>query len=298
MKRELSLFLLLCFFFKGAYATDEIYEIGAPSSVRFVYLPFSGSSFHEPFRLEIKSKTLALIDQSNNAKRLKLVVRPSNFNIFSASKGQQKIPIEIVANHANPLRKVNSEYHQNLRLQTNHKLSIDYILSAPPSIWLAPGIYELELDLELIDEKNRIVATKELVVEVLVEPRLQMSIVGSLTNHYQKGVSVSVMDFGVLQTGESQQIFLQIRGNVPARIHLSSENSGKMRQQENSNFTVDYTVNLDGQEHSLLTPVSIARDIERSLHGTKFPMRVVIGDVAGKFSGVYRDIIYVDISPQ
>jgi len=106
------------------------------------------------------------------------------------------------------------------------------------------------------------------------------------------------MDFGVLQTGESQQIFLQIRGNVPARIHLSSENSGKMRQQENSNFTVDYTVNLDGQEHSLLTPVSIARDIERSLHGTKFPMRVVIGDVAGKFSGVYRDIIYVDISPQ
>jgi len=93
-------------------------------------------------------------------------------------------------------------------------------------------------------------------------------------------------------------VFLQVQGNTDAEIILSSENNGHLTHRSEQNAKINYSIEFDGKQSQLKTPLQVARPVAKTLRGSSYPLKVTIGDVEGSYSGQYRDIITIDVNPQ
>lgn len=93
-------------------------------------------------------------------------------------------------------------------------------------------------------------------------------------------------------------MFIQVRGNAPANIKVSSENDGRMKHEEREDTYVDYSVVVDGESSTLESPLELQRIVASDLEGSAYPMTVTIGNVDSSYAGAYQDLITIDVSPQ
>lgn len=129
-------------------------------------------------------------------------------------------------------------------------------------------------------------------------PRAQLNLAGA-AGAFGTGSSVEVVDFGEAVTGAKRSIYVQVRANAPSTLSIRSEHGGVMhRVEEAENATVmTYAVELDGQVVDLSGQWSREINPPRTLAGIALPMIFVLGDVSGKMSGRYEDLITINVSP-
>ncbi|MET4697490.1 hypothetical protein ABIE65_000501 [Constrictibacter sp. MBR-5] len=178
--------------------------------------------------------------------------------------------------------------------------SVDFQVEVNEGQMMTPGVYLDNLRLVLLDaETDQVlqeVTGERIAAEVL--PRVQSNLAGT-AGAFSPGATFSYMDFGILETGESQSAFLQVRANTAVRIRVSSENGGVLKHVEQPGLpSVAYTARLDGVPADMSAPIEIMRRPPVRSTGTNYEIRVTIGDVRNKFAGRYRDTVTVEIDPQ
>ena len=321
MKKLASLLALHLFAFtiSSALADDDDddalsgIELQVAPSLQIDYKPFSGLPSSESLQLELRLEDqdddddddddddLDDDDFQNSVQSLIIRFRPADQGAFNAVGEQLQLPVIMTSTTNQPLESINNEYrHQiNIDLSSSEPETFDYSLSILESLYADKGSYFLYLDVELLDPVTEeiIGVTQSVEVEVVVNAKLQTNIAGT-QGSYEDGTNFAVIDFETLETGEMKRVFIQVRGNTPAELTVSSENDGRMQNTKRSDLYVDYSVEVDGVYSTLEQPLKLARTVARDLQGSAYPMEVTIGDVESSFSGNYQDIIHVDVNPQ
>ncbi len=285
-------------------------EIRIPDNTATIeYKPFSGIPANETLKLEFAvvpdfgEQSSGPLKADQERRLVSVRIRPSVLGPFAAiGEGNKKLPITVnPKSNSGRFNYFNDEYRHDFHIKpfSGESQMIEYRLSIPPSIFATAGLYELPLYIGVVDVKTGAPLSDllELQVSVIVEPRLQVNIAGAQSIS-QSGAHMSTIDFGELQTGESRRVFIQVRGNAPAVINISSENEGKLQAPDDADMKINYSVLVDNEASELATPLSINRSVAQSLRGSSYPMTVKVGEVEGAFSGAYQDIITVEVRPQ
>lgn len=300
-------FLSIVAFLLPNLTHGQVTGITVITNAQILYEPFSGQPASEFFQVRIdisseQNSEIGVTSTSNND-RTRLRIRPTANSSFNAQNDDRTaLPIVLENNNdGGRLNFVNREYRYdfNLNQQTNSVIDLDFIASVAPSIFATPGVYVLALDIDLIDaiSGEELVSGQLLELEILVEAKLQTNIAGTRSAAVD-GVKLSMIDFGILETGESERVFIQIRGNARASITVSSENNGRLLLEQTSNNYIGYSVSVDGEMSTLETPLNLRRGVAQDLRGSSYPMDITIGDVKGAFAGLYKDLITVEVTPQ
>lgn len=296
--------LLAVFYSIQAQAVDSPYQINLLAAPVINYDPFSGQIESERYRIRLELSDSASADrraalEQNRGRRLKLRIKAADNGDFEVQNGIRSLPIDISpAGNRRGFGRTDQEFFKEFTIRNNLRPeNIGFIVAVPASIYADPGEYLLDIDVELIDVVSNAVLTNiEAQIKVLVEISLQSNIAGGSVNRNANS-RFTIVDFGVLETGETQQLSLQVRGNTSADISLRSENQGRLKHVDEEDLFVDYSVNVDGEASDLERPLRLIRAVDKTIRGSAYPMEIKVGDVEGSFSGSYRDIITVEVRP-
>lgn len=129
-------------------------------------------------------------------------------------------------------------------------------------------------------------------------PRAQLNISGA-SGSFGDGASMSVIDFGIAETGKTRRVFVQIRANTLAQLTIDSENNGQLIHKENPEkaLPIPYSARLDASEINLETMYIQDFDIPRTYSGQSLPFELTLGDISGAMAGDYEDTLTIEFSP-
>ncbi len=270
------------------------------------YQPFSGRSAEQLLQVEFivipeVTEQEAESTQTPEPRRVSLRIRPSEIGPFVASGESGQLPISV-----RPVQKngkfdfFDNEYRHDFTVTpfSNKIETVRYQVYVNSGVFAVAGRYTLPLYVGIVDVVTQAPLTDltAVNVEVLVKPKLQVNIAGTRTAKGPGG-KIPKIDFGELESGETQRVFIQLRGNAPATIRVSSENGGIMKGSE-TDTSVNYSVVVDKVRSELDMPLNLNRPVSKSLKGVSYPMQVIVGDVNGAFAGTYEDMITVEVRPQ
>jgi len=299
--RKMSILILSCVCLIIHSANAQSIGFTVDANPQLSYQPFSGLAASEVLQVELNLPD-SFDELGGGQKNLRFRIRPALGGAFVATNNaQRKLPISLQANNSGRrLRDFNNEYYSDFSIdeRSEKNMFLEFLVVIAPSIYAPPGLYNLKLELDLLETPSNIQLTSPQIIEldVLVGARLQTNIAG--TRSSASGVKLSTIDFDTLETGESRQVFIQIRGNAPANITISSENRGRLRMEKTDNSFIPYSVEVDGENSTLEAPLNLQRPVAQNLRGSAYPMTVKIGDVNGAFAGQYQDVLTVEVRPQ
>lgn len=276
-------------------------ELSASNEIQLLYEPFSGLPASETFTLEIRNRSSREPEPEELDKQYELRISPSSgfdFRLSAASEGE--VPLSLMAVDSFAFEQRNGAYIHSIgySVLSDKNTQLGYTVIIPAHVWASPGSYAVSLDIVLVNalDDSDVLASTTVDVLATVNPKLQANLAGQVSS-FEEGVDVAIVDFGALETGESKRLFIQVRGNSPALISLSSENQGAMVHNVNPKWRVDYSVTVDGQSSDLSSPLELERPIKRNFRGSAYPMDITVGDVTGRFAGKYQDVITIDVNP-
>lgn len=299
----LSLFGFLSFS-SYSLATESIYDIELISATTLNYDPFSGQEERETFKFRVLVNEAALEDldnarEVNRGRQLRLRFRSIDNRNIVFQNGSQNLPLEVTpSGNSRGFRSSAREFYQNFTLRNSLRpVEFEFEFGIPASLYADPGEFLLPFDVDLVDvASNMVLNSLELEVRALVELSLQFNIAGGSVN--RNTISrFTLVDFGELETSESQRLSLQIRGNSSADIRLTSENNGTLQHVDEEDLSIDYSVTVDGAPSTLARPFNLIRAVDPVISGSAYPIQITVGEVEGAFAGAYRDIITVEVRP-
>ncbi len=132
----------------------------------------------------------------------------------------------------------------------------------------------------------------------IVEKRAQVNIAGASGSF--GAWSVDELDFNTLTNGETRSAKVQVRATTGVTITVASQNLSKLKHKILlSDPGVLYGLKLNNVLLSL-TGGSAVLNVPPpvSLDGASYPMLVTIGDVSGRPSGAYKDLLTITVTPQ
>lgn len=156
------------------------------------------------------------------------------------------------------------------------------------------GLYAQRLMLQAEQQaRGAILATKSLSLGVNVLP----SAVLGLSGQFTRVGGLATVDLGELAQGPSA-VPLQIRVSSTRayRLQLSSRNAGQLVLGE-TEWRVPYSVRL-GETPLALTSVASFESTSAPTTTQSMPLQFVIGDVAGRRAGTYKDVLTISIAPK
>jgi len=130
----------------------------------------------------------------------------------------------------------------------------------------------------------------------VVEERAQVNIAGASGSW--GAWSVDELDFNTLNTGEIRSARVQVRATSGVTIQVVSQNKGKLKHKTLA-AEVPYALKLNNVTMTLdQGPAETDVSPPVSLDGTSYPMVVTIGDVSGRPSGTYKDLLTITVTPE
>lgn len=169
---------------------------------------------------------------------------------------------------------------------------------------LGPGTYTGDLTLSLYgfdDQSEYLLDQQTVSVVVEVPTQAGISVAGSSGGSFRQGRRYHVMDFGDLETGESQDAYIWIWSNVNFSIAFASSNRGVMQHEEyeqgGREYQVDYVARFNGSQLGLDSPLALLDGAgPTEPNGRAYQFTVQIGDVQNKIAGPYSDTVEVSIT--
>ncbi len=172
----------------------------------------------------------------------------------------------------------------------------------PQSAYLPSGIYFESLTATLysgsVDGSYHFEASQSLLLAYSVGRRVDLSLVDTGAPFNLNGTSQD-LSFGTLSSGQSRALDLVLQYNAGFRLLFSSENNGALKHLSRSNL-IPYTLQVGGLPLGLAgsaaaPTVGPSGSGTSPSGGTRFPVRVTIGSIAGAVGGPYSDTITVTV---
>ncbi len=169
---------------------------------------------------------------------------------------------------------------------------------APPSGTLRPGGFYLDQVTAKVFKRNNnsIHDTRNFTCSMYIPKEVQISLVATGGSFNPNDTSEN-LDFGELQTGESQGFDLISVSNAGYSISFSSQNNGKLKRSGGTQ-TIDYNLKVNGITKNLssssTSPVVVATGSGvTTTSGDPKNILVTIGNVSNKVAGTYNDYITI-----
>lgn len=142
-----------------------------------------------------------------------------------------------------------------------------------------PGRYVLPFNVEV---NGVAAASAELVIDVL--PRVLA---------FGKSRTVTTLDFGELETGETKQSVVLVKTNAQLRVYAVSDNGGELKHETLPDAPgVPYTAYIDGQLLDLSSGAMQELEARPGLGDPQVSKLLVqIGDVNVRWAGTYSDVL-------
>lgn len=164
---------------------------------------------------------------------------------------------------------------------------------------VGPGRHDTTFEVLLREaEGGAILDRRDATAMIDVAAKTAISVVGlqprPLRRFPDSPVRNLAMDFGELETGESQTAYVQVRSNGRYALTLDSENGGALAHNSLAS-TISYEGTLDGAAMDL-SGIGRALGAPTDLRGRQHALRILIGDVAQKPAGDYADVVTVTVT--
>lgn len=276
-----------------ARACDAIL-VPVASTMRLDYDPFAFANTTGMWTFDVESREaqacdadLALVDPAHVAQSViaigttgvAVTVEPGNGDIAlapTATPGVWRMRLD-------PGRR--------MRLTLAARITQDAIAPAGESI--------ADLAIELREPGSVATSAAALPVSIVLAtiPRAQMNIVGAAAT-FGEGARITQVDFGILETGASRRVFLQVRANGQARLSIASAHAGRLRRDEGSaeEEGIGYSAQFDGAIVDLTRPWAAVIAPPHSIAGASLPLDLVLGTVGPRLAGRYADVLTIELS--
>lgn len=183
-------------------------------------------------------------------------------------------------------------------LEAGQNKDISFDLSVSTDAVVPAGHYVQSLFLAFMQPGDKVATMRtpfQLALNAL--PRAQMNLSGA-SGSFGTGPTVSIVDFGLAETGKVQGLFIQTRTNAPSRLTFRSANHGRMVLDGDASraHSLPYSITFDGAPLDLETmairPISPAINYS----GTPYPLILQLGDVTARRAGHYTDELTIEIT--
>lgn len=154
------------------------------------------------------------------------------------------------------------------------------------------------LRLHDLDDADQVIAEQDARLAANIVAIAQINIAGSASS-FGSTYGIDTVDFGNLEAGKQQSVFVQLRGNSPMRMTVQSANAGLLRNEVIGNAPgIPYSVNLLGQSFVASTPRTFNGLLSTGIYGTNMPMTLTIVELGDVPAGRYSDVLTLSIEPE
>ncbi len=163
---------------------------------------------------------------------------------------------------------------------------------SPPDI-LAAGPYSQDAQITIEDVSGAVLAEKPIALGLDV----QASAVMGLKGRVGRVAGVATIELGELTAGPRDLgATLYVLSSGGYTVSVSSANNGRLRQ-GNSDWHVDYRLFLGDEAINLAQGDQVEASSRRARTRTdEYPLRITIGDVAGRRAGEYTDVLTLTVA--
>lgn len=154
------------------------------------------------------------------------------------------------------------------------------------------------LRLHDLDRGSEVIEQRDARLSANIVAVAQINIAAS-SSSFGSRYGVDTIDFGNLETGKQQTVYVQLRGNSSMRMTLESANAGLLRHEAISTAPgIGYSVDILGQSFVPATRRQFNGLLSTGLYGANIPMSLVIGQVGDVPAGRYSDVLTLSIEPE
>lgn len=168
-----------------------------------------------------------------------------------------------------------------------------------PQFYLRFGLYSQTYQVRLYQgtlADFKLEKTRSFTLVYTQQKRVDLSLVDT-GGAFDLADTSQTLDFGTLTAGAIRACDLVLQYNAGYQLSLTSQNGGKLKG-PGPTATIDYTLSVAGVARDLSSgPLALAPVTGVSPPGgSRLPVQVTIGSLAGKGSGVYQDTITLTVT--
>lgn len=223
--------------------------------------------------------------------RLGASLRGEQFGFWS-DNGTPPIPYQLVdekgSNDITPRagRNLQGMGGRTIRLMPGERSMELLSIAAAPDSSTSQGRYTQSLDLTVSGDDGMLLGTKPLTLGIDILPAALIGLKGQLA----RARGTNSVDLGELTPGTKElPITLYVVSTGGYRVSVASENQGRLKH-ESAGWYVDYRLRLGRYDLDLTSPDSF-EIVSNRARFDNYPVRIEIGETAGKRAGGYMDTV-------
>lgn len=211
---------------------------------------------------------------------------------FASDNGSPSIPYQLVdekgISDITPRagRNVRGMGGRAIRLMPGERSMELLSIAAAPDSATSQGRYTQSLDLNVSGDDGILLGTKPLTLGIDILPAAMIGLKGQLA----RARGTNSVDLGELSPGAKDlPITLYVISTGGYRVSIASENQGRLKH-ESAQWFVDYRLRLGRHDLDLTSPDSF-EIVSNRARFDNYPVRIEIGETAGKRAGGYTDTV-------
>lgn len=211
---------------------------------------------------------------------------------FRSDRGFQPIPYQLIDEKGGI--DITPRAGQSLRRQGGRVIrlmpgerSLELItVAALPDTSLSQGRYAQTLDLNIVSDDDMLLGSRQLTFGIDIVAAALIGVKGQVG----RARGAASVDLGELEKGSKDlPITLYVLSTGGYRVSVSSENQGRLKHQ-NALWYVDYRLRLGRYDLDLASPDGF-EIVSNRARFDNYPVRIDIGETAGKRAGKYMDTV-------
>lgn len=211
---------------------------------------------------------------------------------FASDNGAASIPYQLVdekgSSDITPRagRNLRGMGGRAIRLMPGERSMELLSIAAAPDSATSQGRYTQSLDLNVSGDDDMLLGTKPLTLGIDILPAAMIGLKGQLA----RARGTNSVDLGELSPGaKNLPITLYVISTGGYRVSIASENQGRLKH-ESAQWFVDYRLRLGRHDLDLTSPDSF-EIVSNRARFDNYPVRIEIGETAGKRAGGYTDTV-------
>lgn len=257
------------------------------------------------------NQSALIVSQSGNSEACNFFVTFSEksgrrFLANTKTGGSERYPYEIYdsASQGNLLRDLPQAGEREVlrgRLSGRQDvLTLPFFVSLPKADYRKSGLYADTVIVSVYEglprgAAPRLLQQKSMNIVFDNPEEVQLSLVDP-GQPFSANDTEQTLDFGVLTAGKTMSFDIVLRANTDFDLYFTSENRGRLKHKETDDY-VDYRLFVDGTPYVLSDRTKSSSFSAPSPAGFfRHEVKVRIGQVHGRFAGLYEDDITVSVT--
>ena len=260
----------------------------------------SGAVDLDPFDPSPFERTLRISVRNNGSDPCRLGVSATERTLGVRFLTNTQVPYDLVWNNLQIPNFDTPVPNRELQLAAGEAREFFLSIQIRRPIYTPPLPTEAFFTLRLHDLNNAsaVLIEQDARLAANIVAMAQINIAGT-SSSFGNSYGIDTIDFGDLETGKTQTVFIQLRGNSPMRMNIESANNGEMRHETIAGATgIDYTLGILGSTFKPVAARNFNGLLSSGLFGTNIPMTLVIQDVSNRAAGRYSDVLTISIEPE